>query len=91
VGFGTQTHEATTKDNYMNELTTSHYHPHALCCVLAIWLFLALAKMREMNHQDTQQFERDYNAKITDTSFIGFMRCYTTFLIILYSARYNLF
>jgi hypothetical protein len=40
VGFETRTHQATTNDNYMNELTKYHYHPHALCCVLAIWLFL---------------------------------------------------
>ena len=32
--------------------------------------------MRDMNHQDTQQFERDKMPKLHTKTFIGFMRCY---------------
>ena len=32
--------------------------------------------MREMNHRDTQQFERAIIQKLRTETFIGFMRCY---------------
>ena len=38
--------------------------------------------MREMNYQDTQQFERATMLKLPTETFIGFMRCYRAFILI---------